>query len=136
MSAINLEKTYPSSKEEVWKYLVNDELLSTWCMPAKGFSLDKGKEFLFEMAPSVFWDGKFYNKVMDFEENNFISYECISKRPRLSTVVKWTLSEENGKTMLSLEHSGFRGFDWLTKTMLAAGWKKMMNENLYNKLTE
>jgi uncharacterized protein YndB with AHSA1/START domain len=136
MSVIKLEKTYPVPKEKLWEYLTQDALLSSWCMPTKNFALENGKEFMFEMPPSIFWDGKFHNKVKDFKACAFLSYECLSERPRLNTVVSWTLTEENGKTKLVLEHSGFTGSNWLTKIMLAGGWKKMMNKDLLSKLTQ
>jgi hypothetical protein len=103
-------------------------------MPTKNFALEKGNEFIFESTPSIFWDGMFFNKVTAFNENTFLSYECYSKSSKLNTVVSWTLTGENGETKLVLEHSGFRGSNWLTKIMLSGGWKNMMNTDLYNKL--
>jgi len=43
MSTIKLEKTYHAPKEAVWEYLINDELLSSWCMPCEGFELEADK---------------------------------------------------------------------------------------------
>jgi len=136
MSVIKLEKTYPAPKEAVWAHLINDELLSSWCMPCNNFALEQGREFVFEIPSNVFFDGTFYNKVMDYSENDFLSYKCESKKPKLDTVVSWTLTESGSETKLTLEHSGFRGSQWLTKIMLAAGWKKMMNTHLYEKLAK
>ena len=134
MAAIKLEKRYPISKEKVWTYLVNDELLSSWCMPCNGFALEKGQEFVFEIDANAFFDGTFYNKMTEFEEQNFLVYQCIAKKPALDTIVKWTLTEQDGETILMLEHSGFKRSDFMTKAMLKGGWKKMMNEHLYDKL--
>ena len=134
MATIKLEKQYPVSKQKVWEYLVKDELLTSWCMPSKGFFLEKEQEFIFEIDANAFFDGTFYNKVTDFDEYNFLTYKCIAKKPVLGTVVKWTLTEQNGETTLALKHSGFKGSDFMTKTMLKGGWKKMMNDHLYNKL--
>jgi len=130
MSAITLQATYPAPKEAVWAYLVNNELLGKWCMPAKDFALAPGQCFTFESQPSPFWDGRFYNTVIDFEAHERLSYQCVAKKPALDTTVTWTLTEQDGKTTLALEHSGFQGSDWLTKKMLAGGWKKMMCTNL------
>jgi uncharacterized protein YndB with AHSA1/START domain len=130
MSAIKLEDAYPVSKEKVWAQLTDDALLSAWCMPTKGFYLEKGKEFIFESKPSVFWDGKFYNTVKDFAKNEFLSYTCVNKRSKLESVVCWTLTEEGGGTRLALEHSGFKASHWLTRLMLTAGWKKMLRVHL------
>ena len=136
MSTIKLEKSYPVPKKAVWEYLVKDELLSSWCMPAKGFTLQKGQDFVFEITPNIFFGGTFYNKVTDFKENVFLSYQCIAKKPKLDTIVRWTLAESGGETKLTLEHSGFSGSQWLIKIMLASGWKKMMHSHLYNKLVQ
>jgi len=136
MSSIILEKTYPVPKEAVWEHLVKDELLSSWCMPSKGFALEKGQKFEFNIPKNIFFSGTFNNKVMDFNDGAFLSYQCTSAKPKLDTIVKWTLAEKNGGTKLALEHSGFKGAQWLTKIMLASGWKKMMNEHLYKILED
>ena len=133
---IRLEKSYPAPKEVVWDHLVNDELLSAWCMPTKGFALEKGQDFIFETKSSVFFGGTFYNSVLDFSEGKFLLYRCAATKPELETIVKWVLTEENSETKLMLEHSGFKKLQWLTKMALAAGWKRMMNEHLYDKLTK
>ena len=134
MSTIRLEKKYPVPKEILWRYLTEDALLSAWCMPTKYFALEKGKEFIFKSASSIFWDGRFYNTILGFSENTYLTYKCTSRRPKLNTVVKWMLAEANGETTLVLEHSDFRISNWLTKIMLAVGWKKMMDTHLYQKL--
>jgi len=134
MSIIKLEKTYPVPKEDVWEYLIHDELLSSWCMPSSGFALSKGQKFEFNIPSNLFFSGTFNNTVLDFNDKTFLSYKCTATKPKLDTVVKWTLTEMNGETKLAIEHSGFRGTQWLTKIMLKSGWEKMMNEHLRDKL--
>ena len=135
MPTIKIEKIYLAPKEALWEYLIKDELLSSWCMPSKGFVLQKGQTFEFNIAKNIFFSGTFNNTVTDYSEYKFLSYQCLATKPNLNTTVKWTLSEENGKTKLSLEHSGFKTYQWLTKMMLTTGWKKMMEYHLYEKLT-
>jgi len=135
MATIILEKKYPVSKEKVWEHLIKNELLSTWCMPTSGFALEKGQEFVFKIDANAFFDGTFYNKVTNFDEYKFLEYQCIAKKPALDTIVKWTLAKQNNETTLTLEHSGFRGLDFMTTAMLKSGWKKMMNDHLYRVLT-
>jgi len=134
MVTIILEKKYPVSKEKVWEHLIKDELLTSWCMPTSGFALEKGQEFVFQIDANAFFDGTFYNKVIDYDKYKFLVYQCIAKKPVLDTVVKWTLVEQNDETTLTLEHSGFKGSKFMTKLMLKSGWKKMMNDHLYNAL--
>jgi uncharacterized protein YndB with AHSA1/START domain len=136
MSVIRIEKAYPVPKEAVWKHLIKDELLSLWCMPSKGFALEKGQRFEFNIPSNIFFSGTFQNEVKDFSNGEFLSYKCTSTKPKLDTIVKWTLAEANGETKLAIEHSGFKGSQWLTKTMLASGWRKMMNVHLLEKLTK
>jgi len=136
MSIIKLEKTYPVPKEVLWEYLIRDELLSSWCMPSKGFALAKGQKFEFNIPKNIFFSGTFGNKVMDFHDEEFLSYQCTATKPKLDTIVKWTLIEKSDETKLVLEHSGFKKSQWLTKIMLTTGWKKMMNGHLYEKLTK
>jgi len=135
MSVIRLEKTYPAPKEVVWEYLVTDELLSSWCMPSKGFSLVKGQKFDFNIPPNIFFSGTFHNTVLEFSDGAFLSYQCTTTKPKLDTVIKWTLTEQGDKTKLGLEHSGFKTSQWLTKIMLKSGWEKMMYSHLHEKLS-
>ena len=62
--------------------------------------------------------------MVEFDDDVRLSYRCMSAKPKLDTVVKWTLTEAVGETTLALEHSSFRGSQWLIKIMLAAGWKR------------
>jgi RNA:NAD 2'-phosphotransferase (TPT1/KptA family) len=60
-------------------------------------------------------------------------YQCNNEKSKLKTMVKWTLAGEGASTKLVLEHNGFVGLkDLMTKIALSGGWKKMMNETLYN----
>ena len=130
MAVIKLTKTYNAPKEAVWKHLVDDELLSKWCMPCNGFALEVGQKFDFNIPPNAFFGGVFNNTVADFSEFSYLSYKCTAHKPKLDTMVKWELTETDGKTTLSLEHSGFRGSQFMTKVMLKSGWKKMMDKHL------
>jgi uncharacterized protein YndB with AHSA1/START domain len=136
MAKIKLSKIYPVSGDKVWEYLTNDELLGSWCMPSENFLLRKGGEFKFQGTPSRFWDGTFINTIIDYTENSFLSYQCVNEQLKLNTVVTWKLTETEGLTKLTLEHSGFRTFkDLFIKIALTTGWKEMLNANLYKKLT-
>ena len=135
MATIKLATKYPVVKELVWEQLVHDELMSDWCMPCSGFALVKGQAFTFQIDANAFFDGTFYNTVTDFADGAFLEYRCVAKKPVLDTVVRWTLTEQDGATTLNLEHSGFKGSAFMTKTMLTAGWKKMMTAHLSKKLT-
>jgi len=134
MATIKLEMQYPVAKDLVWEQLIHDELMSDWCMPCNGFALTKVQEFTFNIDSNAFFDGTFYNTVIDFADGEFLAYRCVAKKPVLDTVVRWNLIEQNGITTLTLEHSGFKGSAFMTKAMLTAGWKKMMTEHLARKL--
>ena len=136
MPKIKLEATYAAPKEKVWEHLVKDELLSLWCMPCDGLELKKGKRFTFSIPKNAFFDGTFYNEVKDFEEFEELEYKCKAKKPKLSTTVEWKLKEKDGQTRLKLEHEGFKPHQILTMLMLKAGWKKMMNSSLREKLAQ
>ena len=135
MGTIQIEKAYATTKEVIWDFLTQDTLLSSWCMPTKGFELGKDTKFVFEIKPNIFFGGTFHNTLIDFEHGVFLSYQCASTKPKLDTIVKWMLVEKDGETILSLEHSGFKASQWLTKIMLTSGWKKMMHEHLLDKIT-
>ncbi|MCL2855268.1 MAG: SRPBCC domain-containing protein [Defluviitaleaceae bacterium] len=135
MATIRLEVTYPAPKEAVWEHLVNYDLLSKWCMPSKGFVLEKRQRFDFNIKPSIFFCGTFNNTVLDFNEADFLTYQCTAIKPKLKTIVKWTLTEVDGKTKLSLEHGGFEGYQFIAKSMIASGRKKMMKEHLAQQLS-
>ena len=132
--SIRLKATYPVKKDVVWHFLTHNSLLSEWCMPAKNFHLEIGAEFTFESKPSFFWDGKFFNKIIDYSRESFLEYECRSRWPKLDTVVYWEIIEKDGKTTLKLEHSGFR-LRLLAKLRLRLGWRKILRKNLYRLVT-
>jgi uncharacterized protein YndB with AHSA1/START domain len=87
MATIKVSTVYPVSKNKVWEYLTNDELLTSWCMPSYNFSLEKGKEFRFEVTPSKFFDGIFINTIIDYDKCSFLSYQCENKKSGLKTIV-------------------------------------------------
>lgn len=136
MATINIQKSYPVSKKELWKWLTQDELLSQWCMTSKGFELRDGNNFVFETKANPFWGGVFKNHLTDFVMYESLSYDCLANKPMLTTQVTWTLSDQGGETLLSLEHSGFAWHQLLYKNMIEKGWHKMMHQHLSDKLKD
>ena len=135
MAEITLSQFYPVSKEKLWDYLTNDELIGLWLMPTENFLLERGRQFTFKSRPSKYWNGCFINTVMDFEVNSFLSYKCVCEALKLDTVITWKLIDKKEGTKLSLIHSGFRFFgDFFTRISLTGSWEKMMYTDLHNHL--
>lgn len=135
MATIHIQKTYPVPRSQLWQWLTTDDKLSQWCMTSKGFVLRDGNNFVFESKPNLFWGGVFKNHLTDFELHKSISYDCLTDKPMLTTQVTWTLEDQGGQTLLTLEHSGFRWNQLLYKSLIEKGWTKMLTEHLYHKLS-
>jgi len=132
MGTIKLNCVYPKSKDVVWAYLTQEDLLSKWCMATSSFYLQQGKIFRFEPSLSTYWKDTFINTIIDYEVCKSFSYRFECEKKKIDTVVSWQLEEIGDKTKLYLEHSGFKFKNFFTRLYIKRGWKEMLYDNLYN----
>jgi len=135
---IIIHKVFNESCKDVWQALTDKQALSNWLMQTEDFELIIGHKFQFKTTPRGKFDGIISCEVINFKENNELIYTWKAADMLEPTYVKWTIKIiESNETMLKLEHYGFEGFKgWLTKHMLNAGWKRILNKKLKNFLTK
>ena len=148
-------KTYlPYTQEQVWLALTDANLLGKWFMENDIKPL-LGKEFTFKMAPQKGWDGITHCKVIELQEMKQIAYtycgEATGEKTlacagihsekadkitkgifaKLDTVLRFTLEPTCGGTLLSMEHSGYKGLKLvIVSLVMGMGWKKQLNKRL------
>lgn len=131
--------TISQPPEMVWDYLTNPELLANWLMP-NDFKPIVGHKFQFVAKPKLKFgfDGTIYCEVLEIVPFRKLVYSWkggLSKEnPSLDSTVTWTLTPVNNGTVLTLEHTGFKGLkNYLTYIIMSNGWAKI-GKRLSNQL--
>jgi len=151
---IKLKTVLPYTQEKVWQALIDPRLLGSWFMenniePALGHS------FTFRMKPQKGWDGITHCEIISVEPRKHIAYTyrgeatgekalaCAGIRSdtadnltkgiftKLDTVLSFTLEPISGGTILSMEHSGYKGLKLvIISLIMQMGWKKQLRKKL------
>ncbi|WAC14929.1 SRPBCC family protein [Dyadobacter pollutisoli] len=127
---INHEWFYPHDPETVWTYLTDSDLMKKWLMP-NDFKPVVGHQFSFTALPrpQFGFDGKIHCEVLEIIPLKRLSYSWKGGwrgKVSLDSKVTWTLTPKEGGTMLSLEHSGFKGFkNVIPYLVMNKGWEKI-----------
>jgi uncharacterized protein YndB with AHSA1/START domain len=104
--AITFEFDLPHRPEKVWRALTDPELLAEWLLPAIGFELTPGKEFMLKTQPYPGWDGTVNCRMVEIEPLRKLTYTWTV--PFLDTVVTFTLTPTASGTRLLVVQSGFK----------------------------
>ncbi len=104
--SISFEFELQHPPEKVWRALTDPALLSEWLLPAIGFKLEPGAEFMFKTQPYPGWDGTVNCQLVEIEPQRKLSYKWTV--PFLDTVVTFSLAPTGSGTRLSLVQSGFK----------------------------
>jgi uncharacterized protein YndB with AHSA1/START domain len=121
--SISFEFDLQHSPEKVWRALTEPELLEQWLLPAIGFELRPGAEFMFKTQPYPNWDGTVNCRLLEIEPQRKLSYAWTV--PFLDTVVTFTLTPTDAGTRLSLVQSGFKPEQKQEHGGARYGWKMM-----------
>ncbi|WP_345950747.1 SRPBCC domain-containing protein [Mucilaginibacter sp. PAMB04274] len=123
---------FEQSPAQVWQCLTQPELLSQWFMK-NDFKAEVGHQFTFISKPirAVNWDGIVYCEVLESTPEHKLVYTWKGgPKPgiiNLDTILTWTLTPQNGGTLLRLEHKGFKGIkNYLSSFMMEKGWGKVL----------
>jgi uncharacterized protein YndB with AHSA1/START domain len=156
---IVIERLLPHSRERVWKALTDRAILGKWFMETD-FEPEVGRAFTFRMKPQRGWDGVTHCEVIDLRPEQSIAYTyrgtatgekaiaCAGVKSdsvksvgkgfmtELDTVLRFTLTEKDGRTHLRMEHSGFVGLKLvLVSFIMEMGWKRSVLPRLERLLT-
>ncbi len=117
---LHFECVYPHSIDNVWAALTNAEALSQWLMP-NNFEPRVGHNFQFRTKPAPGFDGIVHCVVLEVQPPQRLVYSW--KGGGVDTRLTWALKTVPSGTLLSLDHTGFRGLRGLfVSTILGRGW--------------
>ena len=151
---IRIKTFLPHTPEKVWLALTDAALLGKWFMK-NDIKPVPGHVFTFQMAPQKGWDGTTHCHIIELEERKQIAYtyrgEATGEKAlacagihsdtadkmtkgifaKLDTVLKFTLQQSCGGTLLTLKHSGYRGLTLvIVSLVMEMGWKKQLRKKL------
>lgn len=151
---IKLKAVLPYPPETVWLALTDAKLLGSWFME-NNIEPKLGHNFTFQMSPQKGWDGITHCEITALEPLKLLSYtyrgEATGEKTmacagihsgtadkmtkgiftRLDTVLSFALEPTCGGTILSLEHSGYKGLKLvIISLIMAIGWKKQLRKKL------
>ena len=151
---IKLKTALPYTQEKVWQALTDPKLLGRWFME-NNIEPAQGHYFTFRMKPQKGWDGITHCEVISVEPQKHIAYtyrgEATGEKAlacagiysgtadkltkgiftKLDTVLRFTLAPTCGGTMLSMEHSGYKGLKLIIISLIMQmGWKKQLRKRL------
>ncbi|HVW98418.1 MAG TPA: SRPBCC domain-containing protein [Mucilaginibacter sp.] len=151
---IKLKTVLPYPPDKIWQALTDPKLLGEWFM-ANDIEPTAGHHFTFRMAPQKGWDGITYCEIIAVEPQEYIAYtyrgtatgekalacagihsdtaDNITKGifTELDTVLSFRLTPTCGGTILSMEHSGYKGLKLvIISLIMQMGWKKQLKKKL------
>jgi uncharacterized protein YndB with AHSA1/START domain len=151
---IKLKTVLPYSQEKVWQALTDPKLLGNWFME-NNMEPTVGHYFTFRMKPQKGWDGITHCEIIRLEPQQHIAYtyrgEATGEKAlacagihsdtadkltkgiftKLDTVLDFTLEPTCGGTILSMEHSGYKGLKLsIISFIMQRGWKKQLRKKL------
>ncbi|MFI5148812.1 MAG: SRPBCC domain-containing protein [Bacteroidia bacterium] len=157
---IRIRQYLPYSPAIVWKALSDAETLGKWFMPGD-IKPVSAHVFTFRKPPQKGWDGITYCQILRLEPFKTLSYSykgrasaektlaCADIKSdladsaakgiftELDTVLKFKLEEQDSGTLLTLEHTGFKGLKlYIVSLVMGKGWKKLIREKLPRVLNE
>lgn len=100
-----IDRVFPHPPQKVWRALTENPLLGEWLMK-NDFEPVVGRKFQFRAQPVAGWDGVVDCEVRIVDPLKRLSYTFNSMG--LDFVIQWTLTPQEGGTLLSMEQSGFK----------------------------
>jgi len=144
----------PYPQEKVWQALTEPEWLGSWFME-NDIEPTQGHYFTFRMKPQKGWDGITHCEVISVEPQKSIAFtyrgEATGEKAlacagvhsdtadkltkgifaKLDTVLSFRLEPTCGGTILSMEHSGYKGLKLvIISFIMQMGWKKQLRKRL------
>jgi uncharacterized protein YndB with AHSA1/START domain len=130
--SIKYDLFFPNPTTVVWEYITDPDLIAQWLMPSD-FEPVVGHEFTMRAPamPDMDFDGTFYCKVLEVDPPKQLSYSWKfgpGDGTLNSSVVHWTLTEQDGGTQQELLHRGFEGQSFMPMfESMTEGWTRHIN---------
>ncbi len=90
--------------DKVWQAISQSEQISQWFLEGTIQSEEGGKVQLKGKGKDI------TGEVLTSQEPINLAYSWVDPKLSYTTYVWWKLIEKDGKTLIELEHSGFKGF--------------------------
>ena len=123
---VEFERFLKHPPEHVWKAFTNREWLAMWYLD-NDFEPIVGHKFQFRTHPTPGFDGIWHCEVTEVEKPFRLAYTFQGGWLTRETTVLWTLTPQNGGTLLRLEHKGFTSLsDLAASSILRFGWWRFL----------
>lgn len=122
------EREMPHPPEKVWRALTQSWLIQEWLME-NDFVPEVGHRFTFRARPLPGWSGVANCEVVTVEEPRRLAYrwgDGTESDIGLKTLVTWTLTPQDGGTLVRMEQAGFRTLDELAFKRMGGGWPRIL----------
>jgi uncharacterized protein YndB with AHSA1/START domain len=119
---IYIERYYAHPPQRVWAAITESDLIAAWYMP-NDFRAEVGHRFTFRTDPAPNFDGLLHCEVVAVDPPRLLAYTFLGGWMDRATLVTWTLTAQNGGTLLVLAHTGFTQLsDPAIRGILESGW--------------
>lgn len=122
------ERRMPHPAEKIWRALTTPELIAEWLMK-NDFAPLVGHRFQFRATPMPGWSGVTNCEVVEVDPPTRLVYrwgDGTESDSGLQTVVTWTLTPDDGGTVVRMEQSGFRPQDEAGYRGMGGGWPHIL----------
>lgn len=129
-TALIFERQMPHPPDRVWRALTQTELIADWLME-NDFVATLGHRFTFRAKPLPGWSGIVNCEVVTVEAPHRLAYrwgDGTESEIGLQTVVTWTLTPQDGGTLVRMEQAGFRPQDGFAQTRMGGGWPRILEQ--------
>jgi len=133
MSKITVTRSLNFPISQVWQALTDPQQLENWLMN-NDFRPELGHKFQFKTDPAPGFDGTINCEVLEINSQSRLSFSWASGS--INSTVAFNLQETSKGTELTVTHDGFGFKDIIGKTILKAGWKKLLGQKLPEHLSE
>jgi uncharacterized protein YndB with AHSA1/START domain len=118
-----IERELPHPPEKIWRALTEGQLIEQWLMK-NDFQPVAGHRFNLRSTPVPNWDGIIDCEVLIVEPQARLAYSWATMG--MESVVTWTLTPNEGGTLLRMEHSGFPSEESASYKGAKYGWTNFM----------
>jgi uncharacterized protein YndB with AHSA1/START domain len=151
---IKLKTVLPYSPDKVWQALTDAKFLGSWFMK-NDIKPELNHYFTFQMAPQKGWNGITHCEITSIKPLKHIAYtyrgEATGEKAlacagihsdaadkitkgiftKLDTVLSFNIESTCGGTILTMEHSGYKGLKlFIVSLIMQMGWKKQLRKKL------
>ena len=134
---ITKKRIFNHSALEVWEAISSKDELAIWFMDGN-FNASEGEVFEFIDKPGEKWNGVYSGEVISSQPPLNLAYSWCHRKLNHTTYIWWRVEDINDRSILKLEHSGFKGLSdyfsgfyyswfWNSKLRRLANYLKQKN---------